>query len=41
VRLSAENNCGGDVQGEKTGMDMKTHYKETSLAGLALNLIEC
>jgi L-serine dehydratase len=25
----------------QTGMDMKTHYKETSLGGLALNLIEC
>ncbi len=25
----------------QTGMDMKTHYKETSLGGLALNIIEC
>ncbi|MGO9404250.1 MAG: L-serine ammonia-lyase [Terriglobales bacterium] len=25
----------------QTGLDMKTHYKETSLGGLALNLIEC
>jgi L-serine dehydratase len=25
----------------QTGMDMKTHYKETSLGGLALNVIEC
>lgn len=25
----------------ETGMDMKTHYKETSLGVLALNMIEC
>jgi L-serine dehydratase len=25
----------------QTSMDMKTHYKETSLGGLALNVIEC
>ncbi len=25
----------------RTGMDMQSHYKETSLAGLALNIIEC
>ena len=25
----------------QTGMDMKSHYKETSLGGLALNIIEC
>jgi L-serine dehydratase len=25
----------------QTGMDMKAHYMETSLGGLALNLIEC
>ena len=24
-----------------TGMDMQSRYKETSLAGLALNIIEC
>jgi L-serine dehydratase len=24
-----------------TGMDMQSRYKETSLAGLALNVIEC
>jgi L-serine dehydratase len=24
-----------------TGLDMQSHYKETSLAGLALNIIEC
>ncbi len=25
----------------QTGLDMQSHYKETSLAGLALNVIEC
>ncbi len=25
----------------RTGMDMQSRYKETSLAGLALNIIEC
>ena len=25
----------------ETGLDMQTRYKETSLAGLALNVIEC
>ena len=25
----------------QTGLDMQSHYKETSLAGLALNIIEC
>jgi L-serine dehydratase len=25
----------------QTGMDMQSRYKETSLAGLALNIIEC
>jgi L-serine dehydratase len=25
----------------ETGMDMQSRYKETSLAGLALNVIEC
>ena len=25
----------------QTGLDMQTRYKETSLAGLALNVIEC
>jgi L-serine dehydratase len=25
----------------QTGLDMQTRYKETSLAGLALNIIEC
>ena len=25
----------------QTGMDMQSRYKETSLAGLALNAIEC
>jgi L-serine dehydratase len=25
----------------RTGLDMQTRYKETSLAGLALNIIEC
>jgi L-serine dehydratase len=24
-----------------TGLDMQSRYKETSLAGLALNIIEC
>jgi L-serine dehydratase len=24
-----------------TGLDMQSRYKETSLAGLALNVIEC
>jgi L-serine dehydratase len=25
----------------ETGLDMQSRYKETSLAGLALNVIEC
>jgi len=25
----------------RTGLDMQSRYKETSLAGLALNVIEC
>ena len=25
----------------RTGQDMQSHYKETSLGGLALNIIEC
>jgi len=25
----------------QTGLDMQSRYKETSLAGLALNVIEC
>jgi L-serine dehydratase len=25
----------------ETGMDMQSRYKETSLGGLALNVIEC
>ena len=25
----------------QTGLDMETRYKETSLGGLALNVIEC
>jgi L-serine dehydratase len=25
----------------RTGMDMQSRYKETSLGGLALNVIEC
>ena len=25
----------------QTGLDMQSRYKETSLAGLALNIIEC
>lgn len=25
----------------QTGLDMQTHYKETSLAGLAVNVVEC
>ena len=25
----------------RTGLDMQSRYKETSLAGLALNIIEC
>ena len=25
----------------QTGLDMQARYKETSLAGLALNIIEC
>jgi len=25
----------------QTGMDMQSRYKETSLGGLALNVIEC
>jgi L-serine dehydratase len=25
----------------QTGLDMQRHYKETSLAGLAVNAIEC
>jgi L-serine dehydratase len=25
----------------QTGLDMQSHYKETSLTGLAVNVIEC
>ena len=25
----------------QTGLDMRSHYKETSLGGLAVNVIEC
>jgi len=48
ARMSLEDTGGHKVSLDQvirtmyqTGLDMQTHYKETSLAGLAVSVIEC